>query len=425
MTAVAVSPSGRHVASGGEDTTVRLFEMRSRRCLEVLAGHGAEITALAFTPDARYLLSASRDQSVRVWDLEKGACARTLPHPAPVLGLSLHPRGHLAFSGGADRLIRIWHLDWEPGAAKGPAWDEAKEPTPSHWDEVRRSTPVVATIRPSPVVARVVRGFPWRRIALGLVVLGAIALGVSSWIKPRVALRVVPYMAKTVLEELDPIDLGAFSEPCSEPRDAYRERARAREVSAPTLSCLARTNEPGVVAEYLAEAPLADPDDPLRDQRLFRNAVSLMLGLGDAATEPLCGSLGDARERVRRIAGVALARRAKPAATACLRRALAEGDALSRATAASVLDILLANREVGGSEGFALAQSLGPGRGSHDPEPRRPHLRHVQRGLRRSRRPGRHLRPGPDRRPGGQGDAGRDRGDPEGGCPALGVLRRA
>jgi WD40 repeat protein/serine/threonine protein kinase len=356
LTTVAVSPSGRHVASGGVDATVRLFELRSRRCLEVLNGHEAEITGLAFTPDARYLLSSSRDQSVRVWDLEKGACARTLPHPGPVLGMCLSPGGHLAYTGGADGLIRIWHLDWKTKATPSASWDETERA--SHWDEVRRSMPKAAALRPAPVVGRVVQGLPWRRMVLGFVALLAIALGVASWIKPRPSLRVVPYMAKTVLGRLDPIDLGSFKEPCSESRDAYRERARAREVSAPTLSCLARTNEPGVVSGYLTEAPLADPDDSLRDQRLLRNAVSLMLGLGDTAVEPLCVLLGDSRERVRRIAGISLARGARPSGLACLRQALEAGDSISRATAASVLDILLANGEIGSAKGFALVQSL-------------------------------------------------------------------
>jgi hypothetical protein len=193
---------------------------------------------------------------------------------------------------------------------------------------------------------------------LAAVALLGIAVGVSSWFKPKPRLRVIPYMAKTVLAALDPIDLAAFSAPCNEPREAYRERARAPEVSAPDLSCLARSGEPAVVGEYLAEAPLADPADPLRDRRLFRNAVSLMLGLGDAATDPLCGLLGDSRERVRRIAAVALARSARPAATACLLKSIDEGDAIARPNAVSVLDVMLAKGEVKSPEGFALAQGL-------------------------------------------------------------------
>jgi predicted Zn finger-like uncharacterized protein len=415
VVAVAVSPSGRQVASGGQDMKVRLWDPRTRECIETLSGHTGEVTALAFTPDGRYLVSASRDQSVRVWDLEKGASSRTLPHPSPVLALALSPTGNVLLSGGGDRIIRAWHLDWDPAAVKGAAWDEGARPfleafvsvrlkpeatraattvtdvevdalvadlrhrgfgglrretvagklqtmaaegPSSYWEEVRKSAPRVSAVRPPPAVGKVVQGIPWGRIALGFVALAGIAIGVSSWMKPKIPLRIVPYMAKSVLGEIDPINLGAFSEPCDEPRETYLERARAPEVSATTLSCLARTREPGIVTDYLAEAPLSDPGDALREQRLRRNAVSLMLALGEVAVEPLCGLLGDAREPVRKLAAMALALRASPAATACLKSAIAQGDATARPTAVSALRTLLANGQIRAADGFALVQAL-------------------------------------------------------------------
>jgi len=210
----------------------------------------------------------------------------------------------------------------------------------------------------------VVQEIPWGRIALGLVALAGIAIGVSSWIKPKIPLRVVPYMAKAVLGEVDPIDLSVFTEPCDEPPETYRERASAPEVGAPTLSCLARAQDPAVVTQYLAETPLTDPRDALREQRLVRNAVSLMLALGETAVEPLCGLLGDPREPARRIAAVALAMRAAPTATACLRTALDQGDPVSRVAAASRLRTLLANGQIRAPDGFALLQGL-----LRDPDP--------------------------------------------------------
>jgi hypothetical protein len=89
-----------------------------------------------------------------------------------------------------------------------------------------------------------------------------------------------------------------------------------------------------------------------------------MLGLGEAAVEPLCGLLGDRREPVRRIAAAALALRAAPDSTACLRATLAQGDPVARVSAASSLRWLLAKRQVPAPEGFELAKQL-----AQDPDP--------------------------------------------------------
>jgi WD40 repeat protein/serine/threonine protein kinase len=422
VTAVAVSPSARLVVSGGQDTTLRLWDPRSRRCLRTLAGHTAEVTAVAFTPDGRFVASASRDQSVRVFDVETGACTRTLPHPAPVLGLALTSAANLVLSAGADRLLRVWHLDWEPEARVPGAWDEKARPfleafvtvrlkpeaaraanrttppdsdvdalvadlshrgfgglrretvagklktateTPSSfWDEVRKSAPRAPAARPAPDAPKVARRVPWGSIGLGLAALLGIGIGVSSWFKPRVRLRVVPYMSKTTLKRYDLIDLASFTQACPEPYESYRDQAAAPEVSAPVLACLARTRQPAAVDDYLSAAPLSDPGNALRNVRLFRNAVSLMSGLGDVAVEPLCGRLGDSRPAVRDIAATSLALRAAPASTACLRNALVTSDPLTKLSAASVVPILIANGQIGEAEGHTLAQDL-----ARDPDP--------------------------------------------------------
>ncbi len=240
----------------------------------------------------------------------------------------------------------------------------AAELPASFWDEVRKSAPRVPAVRPAPVVETVVHTIPWRQIALGLLALAGMAIGVSSWIKPKPTLRVLPYMTQTVLKEVDPVDLATFTEPCDQPYETYRDLARAPETSPTTLACLARTKQPGTVLDFLAEAPLSDAEDRLRDRRLSRNAVSLMLGLGEAAVEPLCGFLGDRREPVRRIGATSLALRAAPDATACLRSALAGGDPAARVSAACTLRWLLASGQLRAAEGFELVKQL-----AQDPDP--------------------------------------------------------
>jgi WD40 repeat protein/tRNA A-37 threonylcarbamoyl transferase component Bud32 len=66
---VAFSPDGKWIASGGEDTTVKLWDATTGELLKTLRGHSSIVSRVAFSPDNRELASASFDKTVKIWDL--------------------------------------------------------------------------------------------------------------------------------------------------------------------------------------------------------------------------------------------------------------------------------------------------------------------------------------------------------------------
>jgi HEAT repeat protein len=127
--------------------------------------------------------------------------------------------------------------------------------------------------------------------------------------------------------------------------------------------CLARDKDAATVELYLHDVRVAD-DDRERALRHFRNAVSLMVALGPAAVDPLCGRLADPREEVRQVAAASLASMAAPRATTCLATVTQWPDANARLAAASVLKTVFANGQLSALRGWKLVSKL-----LQDPEP--------------------------------------------------------
>ncbi|MCY2931085.1 MAG: hypothetical protein NTV86_16675, partial [Planctomycetota bacterium] len=130
--AVAFAADGRTVLSGGEDAMVRLSAPAGGREPVRFVGHTAPVTGVAFAPDGRTVLSSSEDGTLRLWEVAGGPSARTFTgHAGAVNAVAFSPDGKTALSAGADRSVRVWEtstgrclrtLAGHGGAVTGVAW---------------------------------------------------------------------------------------------------------------------------------------------------------------------------------------------------------------------------------------------------------------------------------------------------------------
>jgi len=72
---VAFAPDGKILASGSQDKTIRLWDIKTGKELSVLRvqeSMAGEILTVAFSPDGKHLASGSLDKTVRLWRIFPG-----------------------------------------------------------------------------------------------------------------------------------------------------------------------------------------------------------------------------------------------------------------------------------------------------------------------------------------------------------------
>ena len=119
--AVAFSPDGRFLASGGggqemggnwtegSDFSIRIWDLKTGGLHRKLDGHKNAVTTIAWFPDSSRLVSASSDNTAKIWNLESAKESATLlGHSDRVSAVAVSEDGARILTGSWDKTCILY-----------------------------------------------------------------------------------------------------------------------------------------------------------------------------------------------------------------------------------------------------------------------------------------------------------------------------
>ena len=104
----ALSPDGRFLATDADylGRLIKLWDLRLGKPVRTLIGHEERVTVLAFSPAAPWLASGGDDGTIRIWDVPSGKLVRVITQNPLLQGQNLLPTD--------GRITWVRSLAWSP-----------------------------------------------------------------------------------------------------------------------------------------------------------------------------------------------------------------------------------------------------------------------------------------------------------------------
>lgn len=141
---VAFSPDGNTLATASTDKTVKLWDWQSGKETAKLEGHEDAVWCVAF--GGKHIATGGADRKLRLFE-PNGKLLATLPgHTDWISGVTFTPDGKTLATSSLDRSIRIWNVD--QAIAGAPAIAAAAAKVTESKDQLQKAEDTVADSEP-------------------------------------------------------------------------------------------------------------------------------------------------------------------------------------------------------------------------------------------------------------------------------------
>ena len=97
--------------SGSFDEHVRVWDVKTGKCLRKMPAHSDPVSAVHFNRDGTLIVSGSYDGLCRIWETATGSCLKTLigDDNPPVANVHFSPNGKMILAATLDSTLRLWN----------------------------------------------------------------------------------------------------------------------------------------------------------------------------------------------------------------------------------------------------------------------------------------------------------------------------
>jgi len=111
VTGVALASDGITAVSVGRDNTLRVWDIRTGKCIHILQEHTSTVKDVCLNSDGQFAISCDKDTILNVWDVKTGELQMrvTTGHTSPILAIAMTPDGSRAVTADKKNL-KVWNL---------------------------------------------------------------------------------------------------------------------------------------------------------------------------------------------------------------------------------------------------------------------------------------------------------------------------